>query len=277
MTQIPPERMFGLGLRKPHYGHFINGSVPVDFVEVISENFMFEGGRPLATLASVREHYPVVLHGVSMSLGSASGLNDTYLSRLQSLVERVDPLFVSDHLCWTGVHGFNSHDLLPLPYTDETLAIVSAHIDEAQNRLGRQILIENPSSYLTFAHSTFSEWDFIAKLCRTTGCGLLLDVNNVFVSAMNHSFDAAEYISGISNCEVRQIHLAGHDNSGSVTIDTHDRAVCPDVWQLYRYVAAMFPRAITMIERDDHIPVVEELLTELDQARAIARGSEVSI
>jgi uncharacterized protein (UPF0276 family) len=267
--------MFGLGLRKSHYRHFIEGSVPVDFVEVISENFMFDGGRPMATLSKVREHYPIAIHGVSMSLGSVSGVNASYLSRLKELIERYDPLFISDHLCWTGFGAFNSHDLLPLPYTDEALAITSRNVRAAQERIGRQILIENPSSYVTFEHSSMPEWEFIHELCRQTGCGLLLDVNNVYVSAMNHGFDAAAYIEAVSGCDVRQMHLAGHDDSGPIRIDTHDRPVCASVWELYRLAARLFPGAATMIERDDEIPPLEWLLTELDQARAISRRAEI--
>lgn len=268
MTARP---LFGLGLRKPHYRQFVEGLVPVDFVEVISENFMVGGGRPLVTLARVREHYPVALHGVSMSLGSVSGLNDVHLRKLRLLIDIVEPLFVSDHLCWTGYGGFNSHDLLPLPYTPEALAVVSANVAEAQERLGRQILVENPTSYVTFDHSTMTEWEFIRELCERTSCGLLLDVNNIFVSAMNHGFDPLRYVAALEGCDVRQIHLAGHDDSGEIRIDTHDRLVCAAVWDLYREAIARFPAAATMIERDDEIPPIEWLLAELDQARAIAR------
>jgi len=270
MSTDRQDRLFGLGLRKPHYRQFINGSAPVDFVEVISENFMVDGGQPLATLSRVREHYPVALHGVSMSLGSASGLNREYLERLKRLTEFIDPIFVSDHLCWTGFQSFNSHDLLPLPYTDEALAIVARHIIRVQAILGRQILIENPSSYVTFDHSTLSEWQFLHELCELTGCGLLLDVNNVFVSAHNHDFNAVKYIDSLRHCDVRQIHLAGHDDSAPLRIDTHDRPICDEVWELYRQAATMFPSAATMIERDDDIPPLATLLRELDGAREVA-------
>jgi len=274
MTSEGQSRLFGLGLRKPHYRQFVEGSVPVDFVEVISENFMVDGGRPLVTLSRVREHYPVALHGVSMSLGSVSGLNSTHLFKLQALIGRVDPMFVSDHLCWTGYEEFNSHDLLPLPYTEESLSVVSRNVIEAQERLDRQILIENPTSYVTFDHSSMSEWAFLRELSNVTGCGLLLDVNNVFVSAMNHGFDAFQYIEALKGCDVRQIHLAGHDDTGSIRIDTHDRLVCADVWELYKSAIALFPGVATMIERDDEIPPIEWLLAELDQARAIASRTQ---
>jgi len=271
------QRLFGLGLRKPHYRHFIDGSAPVDFVEVISENFMVEGGRPLVTLSSVREHYPVALHGVSMSLGSVSELNNDHMRALIALVERIDPLFVSDHLCWTGTQAFNSHDLLPLPYTEEALTICGRNISEAQDRLQRQILVENPTSYVAFSHSSMSEWDFIRELSRLSGCGLLLDVNNVFVSAANHGFDASLYVESLEGCDVRQIHLAGHDDRGAIRIDTHDRSVCDDVWALYGLAAALFPEAATMIERDDDIPPLGDLLGELDRARAISGAARRSV
>jgi hypothetical protein len=197
-------------------------------------------------------------------------LNKDHLSQLQKLIDRVDPMFVSDHLCWTGYEQFNSHDLLPLPYTDEALSVVARNVIEAQESLGRQILIENPTSYVTFEHSSMNEWEFVCELSQLTGCGLLLDVNNVFVSAMNHGFDARQYVQALKDCDVRQIHLAGHDDSGTIRIDTHDRPVCEAVWDLYRATISLFPQAATMIERDDEIPPIQWLLTELDQARTIA-------
>ena len=183
------EHRFGLGLRRPHYAEFLAGGVPVDFVEVISENFMIPGGRPREVLRQARALHPVALHGVSMSIGSAEGVDPDYLRRLRLLVDDVEPFAVSDHLCWTRTGGFNSHDLLPLPYTAEALDIVCDNIDRAQEVLGRQMLIENPSSYVSFRHSDMSEWEFIAEMVRRSGCGLLLDVNNIFVSASNHGFD----------------------------------------------------------------------------------------
>jgi len=263
------QQMFGLGLRKPHYSQFIEGTAPVDFVEVISENFMFDGGRPLITLAQVRKNYPVALHGVSMSIGSVEGVDQSYLERLRVLVERTDPLFVSDHLCWTGYKGFNSHDLLPLPYTEEALAVVSANTNRVQEFLGRQILLENPSSYISFDHSTMTEWDFLRELSTTTGCGLLLDVNNVYVTSKNHGIDPIAHIDALAGADVRQIHLAGHDDSGAICIDTHDREVCEKVWSLYQYAIGRFPGAATMIERDGSIPSLEELLTELGRAKRL--------
>jgi len=261
---------FGLGLRKPHYSDFLTGEVPVDFVEVISENFMVAGGRPREILREVRGHYPVALHGVSMSVGSADGLRGDYLARLRALVDEIEPLFVSDHLCWTRYGAHNSHDLLPLPYTAEALDVVCANVGRAQDALGRKMLIENPSSYISFAHDEMSEWDFLAAVARRTGCGLLLDVNNIYVSAVNHGFSAADYLAAMPFAQVEQIHLAGHTQGEHGLIDTHDQSVCEPVWTLLRAALAKAPDAAVMIERDDAIPPLPDLLAELDLARAIA-------
>lgn len=261
---------FGLGLRPPHYEEFLAGRVPVDFVEVISENFVLDGGRPLHTLERIREIHPVALHGVSMSLGSADGLDRDYLRRLRVLVDRIEPAVVSDHLCWTRIEGFNSHDLLPLPYTGEALDLVCAHIERAQDALGRAMLIENPSSYLDFAQSEMTEWEFLSKMSERTGCFLLLDVNNIYVSATNHGFDPLAYLSGIPADRVRQIHLAGHSQGRDLLIDTHDQPVCAEVWSLYQTACRLIGPVATMIERDDNIPPLEDLLTELAVARDLA-------
>jgi uncharacterized protein len=264
---------FGLGLRKPHYRDFIEGetAVPVDFVEVISENFMVDGGRPLHVLERVRERHPVALHGVSMSLGSADGLRDDYLRRLRSLADAVDPLFISDHLSWSRIERFNSHDLLPLPYTQEALDAVSANIHHAQDTLGRTMLIENPSSYVSFP-GDMTEWEFLDAVCTRTGCGLLLDVNNIYVSASNHGFDAQAYLSGIPAARVRQIHLAGHSQGRDLLIDTHDKPVPDPVWALYASALERLGPVATMIERDGDIPPLSALLAELGLARDIAQG-----
>lgn len=222
---IPSSPSYGLGLRREHYGDFLDTPVPVDFVEVISENFMIPGGRPQDILRRVRERYPVALHGVSMSLGSFDGLDRGYLARLADLVAEIDPLFVSDHLSWSRTRGFSSHDLLPLPYTAEALDTVCANIAVAQDVLGRAMLIENPSSYVTFDQSEMAEWDFLSEICARTGCDLLLDINNIVVSAANHGFDAHTYIAGIPQERVRQIHLAGHSQGADLLIDTHDKPV----------------------------------------------------
>jgi uncharacterized protein (UPF0276 family) len=265
------KHQFGLGLRKPHYGDFLRSVAPiaVDFVEVVSENFMVEGGRPLDVLKRVRERHPVALHGVSMSLGSADGLREDYLERLRSLADRVDPLFISDHLSWSRFEHFNSHDLLPLPYTEEALNVVCANIHRAQDSLGRAMLIENPSSYVTF-DSEMTEWEFLKSVCARTDCGLLLDVNNIYVSSKNHGFDATTYLSGIPASRVRQIHLAGHSQGRQLLIDTHDTAVPDPVWSLYTAALELVGPVATMIERDDAIPPLSDLLAELDVARSIA-------
>lgn len=273
-TSSAPFDGFGLGLRTPHYQQFLSDSVPVDFVEVISENFMIEGGRPRYTLDRVRERHPVALHGVSMSVGSADGLDRDYLGRLKMLVDHVDPLFVSDHLCWTRIEGFNSHDLLPLPYTAEALDLVCTNISQAQDVLQRQMLIENPSTYLQFMGDSMTEWQFLQALCDRTGCALLLDVNNIFVSAVNHGFDPIAYLDGIPTDKVRQIHLAGHSQGRDRLIDTHDQPVPPPVWALYAAARHRIPSVATMIERDDDIPPLADLLAELDIARVIASSDQ---
>lgn len=270
---IPSFGGFGLGLRKPHYADFLDTRVAVDFVEVISENFMVDGGRPRQILRDVRELYPVALHGVSMSIGSADGLDGAYLSRLRALVDEIEPLFVSDHLSWTRIEGFSSHDLLPLPYTAEALEVVCANIDRAQEALGREMLIENPSSYIDFAPADMTEWQFLDSVCARTGCGLLLDVNNVFVSASNHGFDPVAYLDGVPHERVRQVHLAGHSRGKELLIDTHDRPVPASVWDLYAHVLPRLGPVATMIERDDDIPPLADLLAELETARRIASGA----
>lgn len=267
---IPSFAGYGLGLRKPHYADFLETDVPVDFVEVISENFMVDGGKPRQILRDVRARYPVALHGVSMSLGSADRLDGAYLARLRALVDEIEPLFVSDHLSWTRIEGFNSHDLLPLPYTQEALNTLCANIGHAQDALGREMLVENPSTYIDFSGADMSEWQFLDALCARTGCGLLLDVNNVFVSAANHGFDPLEYLDGIPHDRVHQIHLAGHSQGAELLIDTHDQPVPASVWDLYAHVFPRLGPVATMIERDDAIPPLAELLDELAVARRIS-------
>jgi hypothetical protein len=265
---VPFFEGFGLGLRPTHYEQFLSREVRVDFVEVISENFMVEGGRPLRVLDGIRRRYPVIMHGVSMSIGSAGGPDKDYLERLKALADRIQPLWVSDHLCWTGTQDFNSHDLLPLPFTEDALRTTCSNIHYAQDVLRRPLVLENPSSYLSYAGDQMSEWTFLAEACRQTGCYLLLDVNNVYVSASNHDFDPVSYIEGIPHGRVRQIHLAGHtrDDSG-LLIDTHDQVVHEAVWELYACARQCVGGVATMIERDDNIPPLDDLLSELDLAR----------
>ncbi len=268
-TPNPHFSGYGLGLRKEHYCYFLETAVPVDFVEVISENFMVAGGQPRHILRQVRERHPVALHGVSMSIGTAEGLDAGYLRRLKALVDEIDPLFVSDHLSWSRSGSFNAHDLLPVPYTDEALDRVCANIHQAQDVLGRTMLFENPSSYLAFQGASMSEWEFIAAMAKRTGCELLLDVNNVFVSASNHGFEALAFLDGIPAERVRQVHLAGHSMGRELLIDSHDSPVCEGVWALYAQVMARLGPVATMIERDDEIPPLAELLQELSMARAL--------
>lgn len=260
---------YGLGLRKEHYCDFLETSVPVDFVEVISENFMVAGGQPRHILRQVRERHAVALHGVSMSIGTAEGLDMDYLLRLKSLVDEIEPLFVSDHLSWSRSGNFNSHDLLPVPYTEEALDLVCVNIHQAQDVLGRTLLFENPSSYLALDGADMSEWEFIAAMATRTGCELLLDVNNVFVSASNHGFDAEAFLNGIPTERVRQVHLAGHSQGRELLIDSHEAPVCTGVWELYAKAIAKLGPVATMIERDDEIPPLAELLRELSMARAL--------
>jgi hypothetical protein len=257
---------FGLGMRRPHYAHYVTGEAPIDFVEVISENFMIPGGRPIDTLTRARAHYPVALHGVSLSVGSADGPRGDYLDRLKALVDRIEPAVVSDHLCWTGIGAFNSHDLLPVPLTDEALDVVCRAIDQAQTHLKRRMLFENPSSYIAFP-GTMPEWHFLSEMVRRTGCGLLLDVNNVFVSATNHGLDPLAWLDGLPLHAVGQIHLAGHSRGEHGLIDTHDAAVDPAVWALYAETIRRTGPVATMIERDGNIPELGELIDELAQAR----------
>jgi uncharacterized protein (UPF0276 family) len=261
---------FGLGLRKPHYDMFVSGEAAVDFAEVISENFMVEGGRPLSILRAVRSNYPVALHGVSMSLASADGLDIDYLSQLKRLADAIEPLFVSDHLSWSSIGGLATHDLLPFPYTSEALDIACANVAFAQDFLQREILVENPSAYVDFACSTMTEGEFMSELCRRTGCGMLLDVNNVFVTAANRGMDPLACIEAFPLASVRQLHLAGHSEGRELLIDTHDQPICGGVWSLYASVLPSLGPVATMIERDDHIPPLRELLGELTTARIIA-------
>jgi len=270
-STTPPTNLgFGLGLRVDHYDTILNSEPAVDWFEIISENYLVPGGKPLHYLDRIRERYPLVMHGVSMSIGSTDPLNRDYLKQLRELARRVEPAWISDHLCWTGVHGTNLHDLLPLPYTEETIDHVATRIREVQDYLGRQMLIENVSSYVNYAQSQLSEWDFLRALCERADCLLLFDVNNVYVSSVNHGFDPLEYLNGIPAERVQQLHLAGHEDHGRYIIDTHDHPVSDPVWELYAQALRRFGPVSTMIERDDNIPPLDELIAELDHARRIA-------
>jgi uncharacterized protein len=266
----PPFLGFGLGLRPQHYTEILDGDPPVDWFEVISENYMVGGGQPLAILEQIRARYPIVMHGVSLSIASTAPLDLEYLQALKTTAARFEPRWVSDHLCWTGVHGVNLHDLLPIPYTNEALDHVAGRIHKVQEVLGRALTLENVSSYVEFAQSEMTEWEFLSELTRRTGCWLLFDVNNVFVSAFNHGYDPLTFINGIPADRVVQFHLAGHSDMGDYLVDTHDHPVRPEVWDLYKAALHRFGPVSTMIERDDHIPPLAELIEELEEARAIA-------
>jgi len=263
----------GVGLRPPHYAEVLEVPPALDLFEVISENFLGlrggGGGRPLEVLEKVRALRPIRLHGVSMNLGSVDPLSETYLARLRALADRLDPECVSDHVCWTGQGGENLHDLLPLPWTEEALDHLTARVHHAQERLGRRLLLENPSSYVAYAHSTMREWDLLGELARRTGAGLLLDVNNVFVTARNHGFRPEEFLEGLPAGTVAQYHLSGHDDSGPLRIDTHDREVCDEVWALFRHAVRRFGPRPTIVEWDDRLPPLSALLDEARRARAI--------
>ena len=258
----------GIGLRPKHYPQVLDGQ-RADWFEVISENFMVNGGRPLAVLERVRADTPVVLHGVSLSIGSTDPLDVAYLDELGRLIARIEPAWVSDHLCW-GSHGHRyAHDLLPLPYTDEAVDHVVGRVREVQDRLGRRILLENVSSYVAFRHSTMPEWAFLAAIAERADCGILLDVNNVFVSAANHGFRAGDYLAGLPGDRIGQIHLAGHADHGSHLLDTHDAPVRDEVWDLYREAVRRFGALPTLVEWDDHLPPIGDVLAEAERARAV--------
>jgi uncharacterized protein (UPF0276 family) len=237
---------------------------------VISENYMVPGGKPLRMLERIRERYPVVMHGVSLSIASTVPPNFEYLQELRDLARRVEPKWISDHLCWTGVHGKNLHDLLPIPYTKEALDHVVSRVQLVQEYLGRALVLENVSTYVQFGNSEMTEWEFLTELSRRSGCWLLFDINNVYVSAFNHGYDARVFLEGIPADRVVQFHLAGHDHMGTHIIDTHDHPVCEDVWDLYALALKRFGQVSTMIERDDNIPPLDELMVEVTRTREIA-------
>jgi uncharacterized protein (UPF0276 family) len=263
----------GVGLRVPHHAYVLENRPKISWFEALSENYMGieggSGGRPLRFLQQIRQHYPVVLHGVSLSIGSIDPLNEKYLQQLKELVRRVEPAWVSDHLCWTGVDGMNLHDLLPLPYTEEAVRHVAERIARVQDVLGTRILIENLSSYLTFVHSEMTEWEFLREVVLRADCGILLDVNNIYVSSVNHGFDPVTYLDAMPAERIGQIHLAGHSKMGDYLLDTHDHPVCEEVWSLYRRSVEIFGPVSAMIEWDDQIPDFPVLEREMDRARQI--------
>jgi hypothetical protein len=261
---------FGLGLRTAHYEEIVATDPPLGWFEIITENYLVDGGRPLEWLDRIRADYPMVMHGVSLSIGGADPLDYDYLRRVKALAQRVQPMWISDHLCWTGLAGNNLHDLLPLPYTQEAVDHVVSRVHAVQDFLGRRILLENVSSYVEYRASTLSEWEFLSEVARVADCLILLDVNNIYVSAYNHGFDPQRYLAGVPAERVQQIHLAGHSNCGEFIIDTHDAPVIDPVWELYERAIRRLGPVPTMIERDDRIPPLADLLQELDRARQLA-------
>jgi uncharacterized protein len=259
----------GIGLRTTHFGEILAGTTAVDWFEVLSENFMDTGGRPLHVLDRVAERFPLAMHGVSLSIGSTDPLDRAYLRKLKALAERSRARWVSDHLCWTGVLGRNTHDLLPLPYDEGTLRHVSRRVRQVQDLLERPLVLENPSTYLAFARSTMPEWEFLSRLSDDSGCGLLLDVNNVYVSAFNHGFDPCQYVDAIPADRVVQVHLAGHSNHGTHILDTHDGPAIDEVWALYARLCARTGPVSTLFEWDASIPPLAEVRAEAEKARPL--------
>jgi uncharacterized protein len=262
-----PNPGLGLGLRSKHFNYILEHNPQVDWFEVISENFMDSGGRPRHVLRRIAERYPVVMHGVSLSIGSTDLLNMDYLGRLKTLATEIKPLWVSDHLCWTGINSLNTHDLLPVPLNEESLKHICRRIMQVQDYMQRPMVFENPSSYLTFRQSTITEWDFLRYMAEETGCGLLLDVNNVYVSGFNNEFDPFTYIRSLPHDRIVQMHIAGHQHCGSHIIDTHDRSVVQDVWQLFSLAWQLTGGVATLLEWDSQIPEFDEYHAELLKAK----------
>ncbi|MCT7943295.1 DUF692 domain-containing protein [Shewanella holmiensis] len=261
---------FGLGLRTDHFEHILQHQPDIDWFEVLSENYLVAGGKPRYYLEAIVEQYPVVMHGVSMSIGSSDPLDMDYLKALKKLSNDIQPKWISDHICWTSIHGVNSHDLLPLPYTEETVNHVAERVRIVQDFLGRRILLENVSSYLSYQDSTMDEWDFLSQVAEAADCLILLDINNIYVSARNHHFNPLDYLKKIDPRRVQQFHLAGHSDFGDYVIDTHDHDVSPSVWTLYQAALERFGPVSTMIERDANIPEFPVLYQELLEAKHIA-------
>jgi len=272
----PPNLGFGLGLRTDHYQIILDEKPAVDWFEVITENYLVPGGKPLHFLDRIRADYPLVMHGVSLSIGGTDALNFDYLSQVKSLSRRIEPAWISDHLCWTGVNGVNLHDLLPLPYTEEALQHVVNRVKTVQDFLGRRLLLENVSSYVTYAHSEMAEWDFLSAIAERADCLILLDINNIFVSAHNHDFDPLVYLNNVPINRVQQFHLAGHLNLGNIIIDSHGDSVIEPVWTLYKAAVQRFGPVSTLLERDDNVPSLADLMAELDMARQVADSSRLA-
>ncbi len=271
--RLTPMGIHGVGLRSVHYDYILKNFPNIGWFEALSENYMGiegkAGGRPISILERIRDKYPIVLHGVSLSIGSCDDINLDYLASLNSLCNRIEPAWVSDHLCWTGVDGTNLHDLMPLPFTKESVSHLVRKIGQAQDILNRQLVFENVSSYFTFRSSEMNEWEFISEISSQSGCGILLDINNVFVSSVNHGFNPKDYIHGVPKSAVKQFHLAGHTNMGTHLIDTHDHPICPEVWNLYELASEYYGYVPTLVEWDDKIPDFEILYAEAKLAAEI--------
>jgi len=268
-AQRPAFLGHGVGLRRDHFDRVLSGPTLIDWFEIISENFMVDGGKPLDVVTRVRERYPLVMHGVSLSIGSTDPIDERYLDALGRLAERLQPAWISDHLCWSSVGGHQAHDLLPLPYTEEVLAHVVSRVQRVQERLGRPIALENVSSYVSYRRSEMPEWEFLGEVARRSGCGILLDVNNIYVSARNHGFDPSLYVAGVPVEAVWQFHLAGHSDKGLYLLDTHDHPVADPVWELYAAAVRRFGAISTLVEWDDQIPAFDRLEQESERARVI--------
>jgi hypothetical protein len=272
---VSPPLGYGLGVRPQHYDELLGefaGSV--SWLEALTENYLVPGGKPLRYLARLRKRYPIAFHGVSLSIGGVDPLDERYLNEVRALIDRFEPAWVSDHLCWTGVDGVNLHDLMPLPFTESTVRHVAARVAHVQERFGRRLVLENVSSYVSFTQADMTEWEFLREIAQSADCLLLLDVNNVYVSGVNHGFDPLAYLRGVPVERVQQFHLAGHREQHGYLIDTHDAPVCDEVWRLFRAAIERFGPLSTMIERDDNIPALETLLAELDHARRIGSAKE---
>lgn len=263
---------YGLGLRPTHYDDILKLHPKIDWFEILTENYLVPGGNPLYYLEKIRQDYPMAMHGVSLSIGSCDPLDWEYLQHVKNLANKIEAKWISDHLCWTGINGINLHDLMPVPYTEEALHHIAERVKQVQDFLGRQILLENPSTYVSFKQSEMTEWNFLVELCHQADCYILLDINNIYVSAFNHAFNPYEYLKAIPIERVAQFHMAGHENCETHIVDTHDHDIIPDVWDLYTEAIKRFGKVSIMIERDDHIPPLSDLLIELKQAKDIAEG-----
>ena len=268
---------FGLGLRKEHYQSILDSfdkeedSLNIDWFEILTENYMVPGGKPLYYLEQIAERYPIAMHGVSMNIGDTGAMDQEYLNQLKTLKQRTGARWLSDHLCWTGTNGSNAHDLLPLPYTEEAINHVVQRIEQVQDFLGERMLIENVSSYVSYRQSEMTEWQFLTEIAQRADCLLLLDINNIYVSSVNHEFEPLDYLNSIPVQRVQQFHLAGHSDYGDYIIDTHDMPVCKAVWELYAHAVKRFNNVTFMIERDANIPPLEALIAELELARAVSK------